>query len=162
MASPELSECTGCGLQKIRQDQKHRLRSPAISVSGTELAHKTLVCGSCAKQTRATESRSAARHAWQTCAPGQEQRVPSKKQQRSEQTLWEEAYLAFEDALPALAGGVVEVDGEREERKRWRPPSLKAPPNRQTVISSVEAVQLVQGLLRPGSPWLGASDVRPG
>ncbi len=37
MASLELLECVGCGLQKIRQDQKCKLRSPAISGGGARL-----------------------------------------------------------------------------------------------------------------------------
>ncbi len=55
MASLELLECVGCGLLKVRQDRKFnlKLRSSATSVSGTELAQGTIVCGSCAPQTRA-------------------------------------------------------------------------------------------------------------
>ncbi len=48
---------------------------------------------------------------------------------------WEEALLALEDSLPALAGADAEADEEAEERKRkrWgRRLSLKARPNRQT------------------------------
>jgi hypothetical protein len=61
MASLELLECVGCGLLEIRQEgKKYRLRSPAISVGGTELAQGTIVCASCAKQTRAGELQPAA------------------------------------------------------------------------------------------------------
>jgi hypothetical protein len=81
MAGLELLECAGCGLLKVRQDlaKSYRLCSPAISVGGAALAHKTIVCGGCSRQTRAgaglvqlraSVSRSAARHALQTCPPG--------------------------------------------------------------------------------------------
>jgi hypothetical protein len=57
MASLELLEGKGCGLQKIRQDlaRSYKLCSPAISVGGAALAHGTAVCGTCANQTRAGE-----------------------------------------------------------------------------------------------------------
>jgi hypothetical protein len=149
MASLELLECPGCGLLKVRQDlaRSYKLCSPATSVGGTELAQGTVVCATCANQTRvggqavqlrATAALSAARHAKQTCAPGTEQRPASFLKRRSEQSVWEEALLAFEGSLPALAGGAEEVD---EERKRWRPRSLKPPPNREAAISRVEAIQ---------------------
>jgi hypothetical protein len=157
MASLELLECAGCGLLKVRQEgKKYRLRSPAISVGGTELAQGTIVCGSCAPQThvggqavqlRATAALSAARHAMQTCAPGQEQRSSARKKQRSEQSVWEEALLAFEDSLPASASA--EEAEETEERRGWRRRSLKPPPNREAAISREEAIQRVQAVLPP-------------
>jgi hypothetical protein len=144
MASLELSECAGCGLLK-----KVRLSCTAISVGGAELAHKTIVCASCSQtaakqsragelqpvQLRATESRIAARHALQTCAPGTEQRKPRELKRRSELALQQEALMAFEDSLAEEADE--EADEEAEEGKRcgWRR-SLKAPANRQTLISS--------------------------
>ncbi len=159
MASLELLECAGCGLLKVRQDVTWppKLRCPAISVGSAALAHGTIVCGSCANQTRAgaaavqlraTESRSAARHALQTCAPGKEQRRASWLKRQHVEVLQEEALLALEDSL-----GDDEADEEAEERKRkrWRPRSLKAPPNRPTAISRMEAMQLVQGVLPPGA-----------
>ncbi len=45
----ELSECIGCTLPKIRQNDKHKLRSVAISLDGKELQIATAVCATCAK-----------------------------------------------------------------------------------------------------------------
>jgi hypothetical protein len=97
-------------IHKFPQDRKFnlKLRSSATSVSGTELAQGTVVCGSCAPrvggqavQLRKAESRSAARHAMQTCAPGEEQRRASWLKRQHVEVLQEEALLALEDSLPA-------------------------------------------------------------
>ncbi len=96
--------------------------------------------------------RSAARHAMQTCAPGEEQRRASWLKRQHVEVIQEEALLALEGSLPALAAADAEADEEAEERKRGRRRlSLKAPPNRETAISRVEATQLVQGVLPPGA-----------
>jgi hypothetical protein len=109
-------------------------------------------------QLRATESRSAARHAMQTCRPGEEQRGAAHLKRRSGELKQEEAFQAFIDLLPALAGA--DAEEADEERKRWHRRSLKAPPDRETAISRVEAMQLVQGVRRPARPRRPPSSFR--
>jgi hypothetical protein len=88
-----LSVCVGCAQLKVPQEgQKYKLRYPATSVGGTELAQGTIVCGSCANQSRAgelepvqlkpTEARSSARHLAQRSPPGELQHKPSHHHQR--------------------------------------------------------------------------------